>query len=605
MGITLGTKLAIIGGGNGAHTMAADWVLRGYQVRMYEQPAFMEQLVALEKTRTIQATGVLEANATIDFLTCDMNEALRDTTYIAVVAPAFAHEAIAKQMQGIVSKEQVLLLYPGAFGSLVFKNILGEDCPVIAETNNLPYDTRLTGPCKVHCTGMNPINIAFFPAEAAQTHIEELRKLHDFVHVYQDVLECGLSLVNPSVHSGPCLINIGMIEQPSRGAFHMYEHFTPGAAKIDIAIDEERKAIGRAFGYTLRPLEDFSNKPAGHQINWKELYMQMHGDVALTQISGPASIWNRYLTEDCPNGLVPWASLGRLCGVKTPTMDAIVNIYSLVHERDWWSIGVTAQKLGIENMQIDQIKHYLRTGHMAARQRRYKGVAFDMDHTLYDRKQTYRNLLPAYRREFAQALLPAYMEDDELFLSALLRADYKGVYNGGWRGIYAAMLETGIFKEDIGYERLSTFVQAHYPGAMVIYPDVVQTATWLKAHGYKTGIITNGPSPFQRSKVEAIHGGELFEHVLVSIESGAEKPDAAPFQKMASMMDIASEELLFVGDDPCNDIDGARRAGCTPVWMRSVDIWLDEFAPPQYAIQSIGELPALLQTLCTQQGTSA
>ncbi|MEA3232928.1 MAG: hypothetical protein U9Q05_14325, partial [Thermodesulfobacteriota bacterium] len=32
----------------------------------------------------------------------------------------------------------------GAFAGLLFKTIFGDDCPVVAEANNLPYDIRLS-----------------------------------------------------------------------------------------------------------------------------------------------------------------------------------------------------------------------------------------------------------------------------------------------------------------------------------------------------------------------------------------------------------------------------------------------------------------------------
>ncbi len=354
--------IAVIGGGNGAHTMAADLVLRGFSVRMYEKTEYIDRLSELARTLTIHIDGVIKGSARIDMLTDNMDEAIDGVDYIAVTVPSFAHESIAYSMKNVIKKDQVIILYPGSFGSLVFKKTLGDDCPVIAEANNLPYDTRIKSPCKVFCSGINPINIAFFPAIAAEPYLNDIHKLIPFEYVYGDVLECGLSLVNPALHSGACLINIGMIEQPSRGAFHMYEHFTPGAAKIDVALDRERKEIGKAFGYNLRPIEDFAKKPKGHQISWKELYMQLRGDVALTVISGPDDIWNRYLTEDCSNGLVPWSALGDVCGVETPVMDAVVNIYSLVHERDWWAIGRNLEKLGIDNMSIKEIKQYLIEG---------------------------------------------------------------------------------------------------------------------------------------------------------------------------------------------------------------------------------------------------
>lgn len=355
--------VAVIGGGNGAHTLAADLTLRGYPVRMYEQSGLIGRLDVLRKTRTIRCRGCVSGEAVIELLTDHMEEAIRDAAYIAVVTPSFAHEAIAKQMAGLVRKDQTILLYPGGFGALTFRRILGEECPVIVQTNNLPYDTRLEGPAAVYCSGKSPVGIAVFPAGADRSILQDIMDISPYEKVYQDVLECDLSLVNPSVHSGPCLINLGAIEQQDlRGKFCMYEHFTFGAAKIDWAIDRERKAVGAAFGYRLRPLEDFV-QPRGEEVSWQDIYMKMHGEPSLTPITGPDSIWNRYLTEDCPNGLVPWSELGRLCGVATPTMDAVIRIYSIVHERPWRETGLRLEKLGLDGMSVPQIKAFLQTGH--------------------------------------------------------------------------------------------------------------------------------------------------------------------------------------------------------------------------------------------------
>lgn len=354
-------KISVLGGGNGAHTMAGDLALRGYSVRMYEQTGFIGKLSTLKDTLTIRCTGIFSGDAGIGMLTDNIEEAIDGAKYIAVVTPSFAHESIAMELKGKIGKNQILLIYPGGFGALQFKRILGDDCPVIVQTNNLPYDTRLNGPASVFCTGKSPVNVAMFPGNADRAILKDVMEISPYERVYEDVLECDLSLVNPSVHSGPCLINMGAIEQQDlRGKFCMYEHFTFGAAKIDMAIDNERKAVGKAFGYKLCPLEDFV-EPKG-RLTWQDIYMKMHGEPSLTPITGPDSIWNRYLTEDCPNGLVPWSELGKIGGVKTPVMDSVISVYSVVHERNWREVGIKADKLGLEGLSVDQIKKYLKTG---------------------------------------------------------------------------------------------------------------------------------------------------------------------------------------------------------------------------------------------------
>jgi hypothetical protein len=75
--------------------------------------------------------------------------------------------------------------------------------------------------------------------------------------------------------------------------------------------------------------------------------------------------WSRYFTEDAPYGLVPWSHIGKAVGVETPVIDSIVNLYSVVHERNWWDQGRSAADLGLAGMSVQQIKHYVTTGKRA------------------------------------------------------------------------------------------------------------------------------------------------------------------------------------------------------------------------------------------------
>lgn len=357
-----GTTIAVLGGGNGGHMTAADMKLKGHTVRFYEMPAFRHNLEQVFKTRTIDVSGTIRETVVLDMVTDDIDAAISGAEYILITTPAFAHEGYAKLLKGRVGKDQVIVVFPGAFAALVFRNIFGADeCPVIADVNNLPYDTRIMAPGKIDLFGRNKVNIAFLPAAAGAGLVEKMRKdLFPFEKVYEDVLECGLSIVNPALHSGPCLFNISAIERPDV-RFFLYEHgFTPSAAKMDIALDNERKAIGRKLGYTLTPIEDFSGLKEGY--TWRELYQATHGSIALTPICGPNDVNNRYLTEDAPFGLVPWSGIAKLVGVGTPLIDAVVNIYNVIHETDWWQRGNTVAKFGLEGMNPQQISSFVKTG---------------------------------------------------------------------------------------------------------------------------------------------------------------------------------------------------------------------------------------------------
>jgi Glycerol-3-phosphate dehydrogenase len=354
--------IAVLGGGNGGHMMAADLKLKGHEVRLFEMPAFAHQIAKVLETKTIRVTGTLNENVVLDMVTDQIEEAVTGAHYVLIVTPAFAHADYAKLLKGKLNANQIVVVFPGAFASLVLRKELGDtNCPVLAEANNLPYDARLTAPATIQLFGRNRINIAFMPADKAQDLIGDMREeLFPFEKVYADVLECGLSIVNPALHTGPCLFNISSIERPDVN-FYLYEHgFTPSAAKLDIVLDNERKAVGRVFGYDLTPIEDFSGLPRDY--TWRELYRATHGEISLTPISGPNDIFNRYLTEDAPYGLVPWTAIGEIAGVDMPITKGVLAIYNVIHERDWRAEGNNAERLGIAGMSVEQIKKYVVTG---------------------------------------------------------------------------------------------------------------------------------------------------------------------------------------------------------------------------------------------------
>ena len=355
-------KMAILGGGHGAHTLAADMKNRGHEVRLFEMPEFKKNVQKLFETKTIEVTGVAKYKAVLDMVTDDIEQAVNGAEYVFVVTPAFAHQAYAKLLKGRVRSDQNLVIFPGGFGALIFKKEFGQgDCPVIAESNTLPYDTRLSEPCKIQLFGYNNLRLGFMPSERSAELNKKFREdLFDFGAPYTDVLECSLSNANPCLHTGPCLLSVSSIENPTIN-FFLYEHgFTPSAAKLNMALDNERKAVGRALGYKITCMEDFSGLP--ENFTWQQFYMSAHGQIALTPISGPNDIFNRYLTEDVFCALAPWTGLGRQLGVDMPCMEAAVNIYSVIHETNWREKAYQVADLGLDGLSVEQIRAYAQTG---------------------------------------------------------------------------------------------------------------------------------------------------------------------------------------------------------------------------------------------------
>lgn len=342
--------------------MAVDLIAKGFTVTLFEMEAFSHQISGLFETQIIESVGEVEGRFKLKAVTSNIDEAVADADILIIVTPAFAHKPYAELLKGKVNDDQILMIYPGAFSALQFKAVFGDSpLPPIVEVNNLPYDARLMRPGKVNILGRNPVNIGVFPACRSAEVLERVGNIHTFDKVYQDVLEAGLSIVNPAFHSGLCLLSVTAIENAAKRPFFLYEHgVTPASVKLNLQLDLERKRIGEALGYDLRPIEDFSGMRTGY--SWRELYMNIHGNISLTPISGPDSIESRYFTEDAPYGLVPWSLIGKAFGVETPIIDSIITIYNVIHEKDWRQEGRSLEDMGIQGMDRDKLRQFLETG---------------------------------------------------------------------------------------------------------------------------------------------------------------------------------------------------------------------------------------------------
>ena len=84
------TDIAVLGGGNGALTMAGDMKLAGYHVRMWT--AFPQEFEKLYETKTLKLEGFgRTGEAKVDVVTQNLEEALNGAQVILSPSPAFSH----------------------------------------------------------------------------------------------------------------------------------------------------------------------------------------------------------------------------------------------------------------------------------------------------------------------------------------------------------------------------------------------------------------------------------------------------------------------------------------------------------------------------------
>lgn len=225
-----------------------------------------------------------------------------------------------------------------------------------------------------------------------------------------------------------------------------------------------------------------------------------------------------------------------------------------------------------------------------------KGVVFDLDHTLFDRYKTLRTVLP----EMYRCMRDKIPEDLSLqdFIEKFIAVEKQHIY-GGWTYTGDRMVEDGIFLEGTtGAEVWFSLYTYCWPIAAVEFPFTKPTLEILREMGMKIGIVTNGTHDMQMSKIELLALENYVDEIVISGDVGAQKPDTKPFLVLSEKIGIAPENLIYVGDNPLNDVDASRNAGYTPVWVKTVNNWyFKEVKHPDFEIDTIAEIPQIVEKL--------
>jgi putative hydrolase of the HAD superfamily len=148
-------------------------------------------------------------------------------------------------------------------------------------------------------------------------------------------------------------------------------------------------------------------------------------------------------------------------------------------------------------------------------------------------------------------------------------------------GLSAALAEKVI---ELGEERAFGAGQRSFR----LFHDTLPALDALGGEGYRLGVVSNWDYTLHRV-LDELGIADRFEFAIASLEFGPEKPDAAIFAEACRRFGLLADEVAHVGDDPLDDLQGAREAGLTGVLIDRGG----EAAPP-VRIRSLEDLPEVL-----------
>ncbi|MBN1250306.1 MAG: HAD family hydrolase [Anaerolineae bacterium] len=222
-------------------------------------------------------------------------------------------------------------------------------------------------------------------------------------------------------------------------------------------------------------------------------------------------------------------------------------------------------------------------------------ISFDGDATLWDFEKAMRDAL-AQALDLLRSRLPGpataaltvdRMDEIRNRVAEELDVNAATLEEIRYEAFVRTVAEAGSTSTELARE-LNSLYRKHRFGDIELYPDVIPALDAL-ASCYTLGLLSNG-----NTLPEYAGLGGWFAFVIFAQDVGVRKPDPGIFRLACERAGCCPDELLHVGDSLSSDVAGANGFGATSVWLNRDGALNDTDAVPDYEMQSLSDLTALL-----------
>jgi opine dehydrogenase len=295
-----------------------------------------------------------------------MRDAVANADIIMVVLPSTAHADVAASAAPHLRDGQIVILNPGRTGGALefFLALRKNGCKAdvtVAETETLLYASRSDGPAQARIFRIKEaVPLAALPATRTAQVLQAISSAYRQFIDGESVLHTGVNNMGAIFHPALTLLNAGRIES-TNGDFQFYiDGVTPSVARVLEVLDRERVTVAAALGIRARTASEWLKM--AYDATGDTLYEAIHNQPGYYGIKAPPTLNHRYITEDVPMSLVPIAALGRRYGVSVTGIDSIIQLACVIHRTDYWRRGRTLDKLGLEQLSVDELQQRVMEG---------------------------------------------------------------------------------------------------------------------------------------------------------------------------------------------------------------------------------------------------
>ena len=214
-----------------------------------------------------------------------------------------------------------------------------------------------------------------------------------------------------------------------------------------------------------------------------------------------------------------------------------------------------------------------------------KAILFDLDETLFDRSGSLAVFLKDQYRRYQSHFSGVPCDE---FQRRFIELDRRGY--GDKVEAYRTLLDEFSIAGLTAAELLADFRRNAWENCRA-FPGAFDVLEQFRSRGYKLGIVTNGSTQSQHTKITQSGLIDLVDIVLISGQEKVRKPNPRIFIRAAEGLGVRTQECVFVGDNPQADICGAHQVGMKTVWYTHGSSWPEDTGiQPEHTISQLTEL---------------
>ena len=216
----------------------------------------------------------------------------------------------------------------------------------------------------------------------------------------------------------------------------------------------------------------------------------------------------------------------------------------------------------------------------------YKGIIFDLDDTLIDRKKAFKKVFTKLYMENENINKDTSLDQALNFFSTLSPNNHIDIKKAFTKIKFK-------FKDfDKNYNSFYEFYYENIVDLIEPYDGIKEFLLCMKEKQINFGVVTNGDD-YQYKKIKNTGQDGLFNFVIASEIFGYSKPDIEIYEEALRQLKLTTkdiENVLFIGDNPYTDILGAKNIGFKTAWKKMDFEYPKDLSPPDYVIESYKDL---------------